>query len=158
MGGVLCLAGHSETKTNCSVFSVPAQHADVFIDLPATLLQDAGAFEEHNTSVFITVFRNGQLFPTTTSLHVDPRLAHRQWKVVSSVVSVSVGWWWFFSFIVCGFCQFLLMRWTCSRLIVCIYVCCFFVCFLLFRSFYVFLASIGRNLKFGGVLGRPGNY
>ena len=67
------------------------QNIDVSIDLPATLLQDAGIIDENNTSVFISIFRDGHLFPTTASKHSDSNLAHGNWTVASCVVSVSVG-------------------------------------------------------------------
>ncbi|XP_076439680.1 adhesion G protein-coupled receptor A2-like [Babylonia areolata] len=68
-----------------------SENTDVSVDLPATLLQDAGVLDENDTSVFITVFRNGRLFPTTATQHADPKLAHGNWTVATSVVSVSVG-------------------------------------------------------------------
>ncbi|KAL8623643.1 hypothetical protein ACOMHN_051085 [Nucella lapillus] len=68
-----------------------SENTDVSVDLPATLLQDAGILDANDTSVFITVFRNGRLFPTTAQRHDAADLHHGNWTVASSVVSVSVG-------------------------------------------------------------------
>ena len=45
----------------------------------------------NETRLQVTVFRNGSLFPTTTSVHRDLALGARNWTVVTNVVTVSVG-------------------------------------------------------------------
>ncbi|XP_041370452.1 adhesion G protein-coupled receptor A3-like [Gigantopelta aegis] len=88
----------SEQTFSCSRLdnnTDPSQDSDkdvrVSVAIPDSLLTNCSECAGNETRIQVTVFRNGSLFPSTTTVHRDPGLGSRNWTVVSNVVTVSVG-------------------------------------------------------------------
>ncbi|KAK6177945.1 hypothetical protein SNE40_012804 [Patella caerulea] len=69
----------------------PEKNSKLSVILPPTLFNDAGLYYEESPKIQIIVYRDGSLFPSTTSLRGDPVFGDKNWSVASNVVTVSVG-------------------------------------------------------------------